>query len=245
MDSEILRKMERVQDEQWWFKARRKILVDRIVREAPPRAKILDIGSGTGANLVHMQNSLPDAHIIGLDSNKICRDACEKKGFKIISGTADHLEFSDDAFDLVTMLDVMEHLEYPEDSLKEIRRVIRPGGKIILTVPALQMLWGAHDEISHHYRRYERSEVIRLLEENGFRVNYISYYNFFLFPLAFAVRMMEKVIRKYRDEQEIPPFVINEIFYRIFLSENFVIKRNWTFPIGLSIICIAEPTSNI
>ena len=147
--------MYRVEETHWWFVGRRKILssfVERLVKNLPEQPHILDVGCGTGANL-EMLSQFGRAE--GVDVSSEALEFCQARGLKNVRrGEAEHLPYDDNSFDLVTGLDVVEHLDHDLAGLKEMRRVLRPNGRVLLFVPAFMFLWGVQDEISNHSRRY-------------------------------------------------------------------------------------------
>src|SRR6185295_18341145 len=162
--------MFRVEQSHWWYTGRRKILtafVEEICRQVKDRRpRILDVGCGTGANLL-MLSEYGEAE--GVDVSEDALAFCRARGLdKVKLGAAEELPFADGTFDLVTGLDVVEHLDDDLAGLKEMRRVLRPGGRILLFVPAFMFLWGVQDDVSHHRRRYTRSGVEQVIRAAGF-----------------------------------------------------------------------------
>src|SRR2546421_10002376 len=144
-----------VEGKHWWFAGRRRIIegfVEKVCRGIETqRPRILDVGCGTGANL-QMLSEFGDAE--GVDVSSEALDFCRARGLaRVKQGAAESLPFEDASFDLVTGLDVVEHLDDDLAGLKEMRRVLRPRGRALLFVPALIIFWGAQGEINHHRRR--------------------------------------------------------------------------------------------
>src|SRR5438270_1622169 len=165
--------MYEVEEKHWWFYGRRKIIesfVEKICRgiaKHPPR--ILDVGCGTGANL-QMLSQFGVAE--GVDVSAEALEFCRARGLsKVKKGAAETLPFEDASFDLVTGLDVVEHLDDDIAGLAEMRRVLRPDGRALLFVPAFMFLWGVQDDISHHRRRYTIPELKKRLRESGLTVD--------------------------------------------------------------------------
>jgi SAM-dependent methyltransferase len=153
------------------------------------------------------------------------------------------LPFEDNTFDLVTALDVVEHIEDDRGALRELYRVIRPGGMLMISVPAYKFLWGAQDEISHHKRRYTTPEIRERMIEAGFKVRRLSYFNTFLFPAIAGIR----VLRPYKpgsadlksDFTMTKPGPANTLLGTVFALEAPVVERT-NLPFGVSILCLAN-----
>src|SRR5260370_34913669 len=176
--------MREVEDQHWWYVGRRRIIaswVESVCREiGKQRARILDVGCGTGANLQMLAEfGVAD----GVDVSAEALEFCRARGLgSVRQGAAESLPYEDAQFDLVTGLDVVEHLDDDVAGLREMFRVLRPGGRALLFVPAFMFLWGGQDDISHHRRRYTRAELQERLTAAGLAVSRASYANntFFL-----------------------------------------------------------------
>ncbi|HLE62866.1 MAG TPA: class I SAM-dependent methyltransferase, partial [Pyrinomonadaceae bacterium] len=154
--------MYRVEETHWWFVGRRRIIssfLAQINANSERPQKILDVGCGTGANL-EMLSQFGEAE--GIDVSREALAFCLQRGLRNVrEGEAERLPFPDNSFDLVTGLDVVEHLDNDLAGLKEMHRVLRPQGRILLFVPAFMFLWGVQDDISNHRRRYTLPELKR------------------------------------------------------------------------------------
>lgn len=231
----------------WWFEARRRIVLDLIASHktgSRDHRSILDAGCGTGITLGYVGRF---GRTFGVDNEMVALKFCRSRNAKRLTcAPIENLPYADDSFDIVTCLDVIEHIEDDHIAISEIARVTRPGGILILTVPAFQIFWSDHDVINHHKRRYRRTQIRRLLARD-FEIDLLSHYNTLLFPLAVLVRMLKRVemmiwpaaMRKVKAENTYLPRSINGLFSWIFGSEVFWLKRG-SLPIGLSIICVAH-----
>src|SRR3984893_2230285 len=184
-----------VEGTHWWFAGRRRIIagfLERICTELEKeQPHILDVGCGTGANL-ELLARFGDAE--GVDVSPGALDFCRQRGLKSVrQGEAESLPFPDASFDLVTGLDVVEHLDDDVAGLKEMWRVLRPGGRALLFVPAFRFLWGVQDDISHHRRRYTRSELKRTAEQAGLTIDRATYANITFFAPILLGRMLMRV----------------------------------------------------
>src|SRR6267378_6823015 len=180
--------MRRVEETHWWFAGRRRIIksfLERLCRDVKVESagnsrnyaplSILDVGCGTGANL-EMLSEFGEAE--GVDISGEALTFCRERGLENVKqGEAEALPFEDSSFDLVTGLDVVEHLDDDLAGLKEMRRVLRPGGRALVFVPAFMFLWGVQDDISHHRRRYSMKELKRVVREAGFEIERATYVN--------------------------------------------------------------------
>lgn len=224
----------------WWFKSARKIQLDFVERyfKKDKNLQILDIGCGTGATLAELSKL---GRTIGIDTAKEAISYCKKRGLKNVRlGNALNLPFKSRRFDLVTMFDVLEHINDDYRVLREIKRVLKPKGIAIFTVPAFMFLWDDHDLLNQHFRRYTKGELLKKLNELSFKVIFISYINFLLFPVVVIVKLINKIFNKRgllnaHNTQE--PF--NTILYQIFSLEYFLLRRI-KFPFGVSLIYVAQ-----
>jgi SAM-dependent methyltransferase len=234
--------MYEVEGKHWWFAGRRRIIaefVGRVCREMnEPRPRILDVGCGTGANL-QMLSQFGAAE--GVDVSAEALDFCRARGLvDVKQGAAEHIPFADASFDLVTGLDVVEHLDDDIGGLREMQRVLRPGGRVVLFVPAFQFLWGVQDDISHHRRRYTLPELKQKLSESGLTVERASYANItFFVPILIGRVLMRLTGLRPASENNLTIGALNGLLGRILGAESWWLRR-LRFPFGVSIICVAR-----
>jgi SAM-dependent methyltransferase len=192
MNADEYAKMRQAEDHYWWFVSRRRLALALLERfTAGPR--VLDVGSGTGALLSELQRTRT---AVGLDYSPLAVAFCRERGLdRLVVGDASRLPFRPDAFDAVVSLDTLEHVEDHEGAVAGIARTLRPGGVLVLNVPAFRWLWGPHDVALMHHRRYTKSEVRALLERHGLRVERLSYSVFLLFPIVVLIRAVDKFKR--------------------------------------------------
>jgi SAM-dependent methyltransferase len=234
--------MYEVEGKHWWFAGRRRIIegfVEEVCREVvrlPPR--ILDVGCGTGANL-QMLARFGAAE--GVDVSIEALDFCRARGLTDVKqGAAESLPFADASFDLVTGLDVVEHLDDDIAGLKEMRRVLRPEGRAVLFVPAFMFLWGVQDDISNHRRRYTLPKLKQRLREAGLTVERASYANItFFVPILIGRVMMRLTGLRPASENNITIGALNGLLGRILGAESWWLRR-MRFPFGVSIVCVAK-----
>jgi SAM-dependent methyltransferase len=236
--------MYEVEGKHWWFVGRRKIIsgfVAQICREiGKPHPRILDVGCGTGAN-IQLLSEFGVAE--GVDVSSEALDFCRARGLsRVRQGAAEALPYEDASFDLVTGLDVVEHLDDDVAGLKEMRRVLRPRGRALLFVPAFMFLWGVQDDISHHRRRYTLSDLERRVAEAGLTLERATYANItFFLPILIGRMIMRLTGLKPASENNITIGALNGLLGWILGAESWWLRR-MNFPFGVSIVCVAERT---
>ena len=177
------------------------------------RPRILDVGCGTGANLL-MLSKYGDAE--GVDVSEDALAFCRERGLENVKlGAAEELPYDDGTFDLVTALDVVEHLDDDLAGLREMRRVLRPGGRVLLFVPTFMFLWGLQDDVSNHRRRYRLPELRRVLEQAGFEIERTTYANItFFLPILVMRKLMRVTGIKAESENNINVSALNGVLAR-------------------------------
>jgi SAM-dependent methyltransferase len=234
--------MYEVEGTHWWFAGRRRIIaafVAEICRAMKDeRARILDVGCGTGANL-ELLAQYGDAE--GVDISADALAFCRARGLeKVRLGAAETLPYEDASFDLVTALDVVEHLDDDVAGLREMRRVLRPGGRALLFVPAFMFLWGVQDDVSHHRRRYTLKNLGRAVREAGFEVERATYANISFFaPILAGRALMRATGLRPASENNINVSALNGLLGRILGAESTLL-RHINFPFGVSALCVAR-----
>ena len=234
--------MFRVEQSHWWYTGRRKILESFLedichgITDRRPR--ILDVGCGTGANLL-MLSKYGDAE--GVDVSEDALAFCRERGLENVKlGAAEKLPYEDGTFDLVTALDVVEHLDDDLGGLREMRRVLRPGGRVLLFVPTFMFLWGLQDDVSNHRRRYRLPELRRVLEQAGFEIERTTYANItFFLPILLARKLMRATGIKAESENNINVPALNGLLGGMLGAESVVLKY-MNIPFGVSGLCVAR-----
>ena len=231
--------------EHWWFRARR-VIFERVLDEhveLDPEARILDLGPGSGVNMPVLS---PRGRVTVVDVSGYSLDACRAAGAElVVQADATAPPFADQSFDATTALDVLEHLGDDRAALRELRRVLKPGGVLMASVPAFPLLWGRQDVLSHHKRRYRRGELQRRLQEAGFEVVRESYFNTWLFAPILLVRLLmrpflSKSVEGGSDLSVRLPFGLDGLLFRLFASEAGLVSRR-RLPIGVSLLVLARP----
>lgn len=241
MDRIIYDRMAAHDSTHWWYTARRDILADFLAREGnvPKDARILEIGCGTGHNLPMLAAfGTMDAIEIDPAAREI---ASERLGKPVSASPLPALPgIERGAYDLIAVLDVIEHIEDDVAALKAMASCLKPGGKILITVPAHEWMWSAHDSVNHHHRRYSKASLRKAIAAAGLRASKLGYFNSLLFPLAAAARVAGRITGRDDSDDSPPPPLINSLFERIFRFERHLVGRVPLLP-GVSIISLASP----
>jgi ubiquinone/menaquinone biosynthesis C-methylase UbiE len=249
-----------VEDVHWWFAGRRAIVFEELQRilerrtgngHAAARAghdvqlnhhdadsRILDLGCGTGRNLVELERV---GEPIGLDLESRALDYCRQRGRRmLVQSSAERLPFRSESFDIVTALDLLEHIDDDLAGAREVWRVLRPGGHFLLFVPAYRWLWGPQDDISHHRRRYSAPQLRSVIQRAGFRVRRLTHANLFLLPFILAGRRLLRMTgAQVSSENNLHPAWTNGALRSIFMAERHLLRRA-DLPLGVSLMCVAS-----
>ena len=240
MERLAYREMAELDQKHWWYRARREVLADLIRREVEPpaNARILEIGCGTGHNLA-MLRQFGDIEAIELDDESRAL-AQERLGRVIMSARLPELEgIADGQYDLIAALDVIEHIDDDAAAVAAISAKLKRGGRFLMTVPAHQWMWSAHDVVNHHKRRYSKSQLKRLIEGSPLKLQKIGYFNSLLFPLAVADRLASKARGKDDAEVKLPSGAVNSALEAVFRAERHLVGR-LPLPPGLSLFAVAS-----
>jgi SAM-dependent methyltransferase len=244
VDPSLYETFARVARTHWWFEGRRAVLRAVMRRHLGERTdlKLLDVGAGTFTNLPMLEEF---GTVVGLEpSAQAIAIAREQFGASRVNAVQGELPagIPTGPFDVITAIDVLEHVEQPVESLRAMREVLAPGGWLFVTVPAWQFLWSAHDDFNHHFRRYTPRGLREHLEQGGFAVQWWSGYNALLFPAVAAVRLGQRALgyepRAGSDLDEVKE-PLNSALRVLFSSERFVIPRV-TLPFGVSLCAVSR-----
>lgn len=234
-----------IESNHWWFAGRRALFSNIIKKlNLPPDADILDVGTSTGANL-QLLRDLGFTRITGLDQSPVAIQFCAGRGFgEVRLGDACALPFPDASFDLVLATDIIEHVDDDLRALGELRRVLKPGKPLLLTVPTFQALWGLQDEVSHHKRRYRLGQLLSKLREANLSAQQHFYFNYLLFlPILVSRRLMRVLKLRVDSENQINTEWLNRALMLLFRLD--VTSAPWLRPpFGVSALVVATRTGS-
>jgi SAM-dependent methyltransferase len=240
MERAVFDRMAELDQHHWWFLARRRILkrlIERVVK--PPRkARILEVGCGTGHNLSMLKEfgqldaSELDRCARALANKRLPRKVKEAK-------LPDLSMFKRNEYDLIALLDVLEHVPDDLGSLRAIHRRLKPGGALLLTVPANPWMWSAHDTAHHHFRRYTKKQLKELFLRSGLEIELLSYFNTLLYPLVAVARIAGKLLRRESSDDKLPAAPVNAVLNKVFGFEAAILGRV-PMPFGVSLVAVVR-----
>lgn len=239
MDEVLYKEHYEVQGKHWWFSAKKKIVISLIEKFTLKRLgnKLLDVGVGSGLMLNALESF---GEVSGMDysDDAILFSKMHFNGV-IKKGELPHsVPFENNSFNILVALDVVEHVENDLEALKVLRRLLVKDGCGILTVPAFMCLWSDHDDVNHHKRRYSLPEFKEKILAAGFKIEKISYYNTFLFPIIYLIRNFHRLLNiKSGANTKLPKPLINFVLFKIFLFENILLKYI-NLPFGVSLLAV-------
>ncbi len=240
MQREYELRTHRAEDRHWWYQGRRRVLERAIARLGLAKeARILDAGCGSGRNMVDLARY---GAVTGVElSPTSVRLARERCAGEVIEGSVMEMPFDDGSFDLVVILDVMEHLSDDVGAFVELRRIVAPGGALLVTVPAYQWLWSGHDEINCHHRRYSRRALVAAANSAGWRWQHTTHFNALVLPIAILLRALDRInpkATKSRLDLWVPPRPVNWLLRQPLNWEAAVIGHGGSIPVGLSLLAV-------
>ena len=240
MDSDYELQTHRAEDRHWWYRGRRTVIEGLVAGLGlPPQARILDAGCGSGRNMIELARH---GSVTGVELSATSVElARARDSGEVIEGSVLELPFENDSFELAVSLDVIEHLQDDLGALRELHRVVAPGGGLLVTVPAYPWLWSGHDEVNHHHRRYTRRSLQSVAERAGWRQVRTTYFNSLLLPVAILLRVIERFNTKTTESSLdlwVPPAPLNWTLERPLALEAAVIGRGGRIPAGLSLLAL-------
>lgn len=244
MNREEYARMYEAEERQWWYAGMRALSFALLERHWPPasadgeRPRILDAGCGTGNNLRHFAAW---GRPVGVDLSDEALRFCRQRGVAATGGSLMALPFADATFDCVTSFDVIYHRWVTDDAaaVREMARVLKPSGLMLVRVPALQALWGAHDEAVHSRHRYTARELRSLLEGQALKVLRLTYGNSLLFPLVAARRTLDRLTGRHGSDVGFLPAPLEWAFRNVLRGETALVRRV-SLPLGTSLFALAR-----
>ena len=248
MDAAYADEYERFEREHWWFAVRRRIItaaidaaLDAVERDAGvvgPRW--LDVGCGPGV-LLEAYARVPPDRKVGTDPHPPAVERGRSRGLDLRE-TATEWDFAGlGTFDLVTLCDVIEHVERDAQAVAEVARRVRPGGRVLVTVPAMRSLWGPHDVVNHHFRRYRRGELRRLFAGPGWEVERCTFFSSVLLPAIWPARQLRR-LRPGMMGHDLKFGRADPVLRAAFALEVPYLRRGGGFPAGSSLLLVARRT---
>jgi SAM-dependent methyltransferase len=240
MDETLMKATLEVDEHHWWYRGRRRVIraeLDRL--PLPAGARVLDAGCGSGRTL---QELVDYGEVSGVELNTDAAALARGRALgEVQVGRLEELPWEDESFDLITCLDVIEHVPDDAAALTELRRVCRPGGWLLVTVPAYQALWSQHDEANHHYRRYSRAALRSAARAGGWQLERMNSFNSLLLAPAAAVRLAQRRLgthNGYTNDLDLGPAWLNDVLERPLALEASWLGRGRTLPVGLSLLAV-------
>tara|TARA_B100001123_G_C15332728_1_gene1031787 strand:- start:257 stop:991 length:735 start_codon:yes stop_codon:yes gene_type:complete len=243
MRREVYNEMYENENTHWWWVSQRSILrkiLNRYISNT--KINILEVGCGTGGNLSMLKDY---GNLSAMEPDENARKLANSRNICLVKeGTLPNNIPFDETFDLVCMLGVLEHIDDDFGTLKSVKSKLKEKGVLMLTVPAYKFLWGYHDHVCHHKRRYTKKDLTALLSKSGLNIEYVTYYNTFLFPIIAPIKILKKIFGMENDKEgSVPWFPINNLLTKVFSSEKLVLPT-LSLPFGVHILVIATNLKN-
>ncbi|MHA1279976.1 MAG: class I SAM-dependent methyltransferase [Candidatus Helarchaeota archaeon] len=235
-----------IEKNHYWYVCRRKMIhaiLEQILPMNEPKPRILDLGCGSGSMF---NTARKHGEYLGIEYDAKAAANCKQKGAQVIIGDGMNIPLKDESFDLIMLLDCLEHVEEDRQILNECYRVLIHEGLILISVPAFRILWTTFDEHSYHIRRYNCSDLIKLLENNDIKTIKVTHLFFYQFPVLLMIALLERFGFKKKDRQsgwrerlKPPPLILNKLL--ILLGQIEVFLTRWvSIPLGSSLIVLCE-----
>lgn len=240
MENHSYQAMAEVETRHWWFCGRRKIIRQYLQRlKLPHRAQILEVGAGTGGNIQLLQAF---GDVTAIESSNTARELSQHniQPGSLPTGLPDNLG----QFDLIVLLDVLEHIAEDTASLQRLSQHLKPNGKLLITVPALPLLWSQHDVIAHHHRRYTKQSLTQATHNTPLTIQYSRYFNSLLLPLIAPIRILQRWLNYQPTHVALhcPPRPINRLLTSLLACERYL--PYWLTPVGVSLLAVATRTDS-
>lgn len=248
MDKKYIKEYNNLETTNWWFITRKKI-ISQLLQKFIPRGKagqlkILNVGIASGESSRWLSEF---GDVVSVENDPDFLEYLHSQNFDVTAASITALPFQNNTFDLVCAFDVIEHVEQDKLAIQELWRVCKFGGSLCLTVPAFQELWGSHDIVNNHKRRYTKRRLHELLDENENEIVYSAYFNFILFIPIFIFRKMTSIFKPAKKNHSDFAYFSQDGFTNKLLKKVFGIEpylMRWIkFPFGVSIFLLAQKKS--
>jgi SAM-dependent methyltransferase len=241
VDTALERRTFEVEEHHWWYRGRRRVL-DAVLDglALPAQARILDAGCGSGRNMVELARR---GDVCGVELAPASVDAARARrvGEVMVGSLEQRLPFDGDAFDMAVALDVLEHLRDDAPALCELARIVAPGGHLVVTVPQYDWLWGEHDVLSHHWRRYTRALLVARAADAGWIPERLTAFNSVALPAVAAARLAQRLRHRAEPASDLgrtSPGVVNAALERVLSAEAAWIRSGRDLPAGVSLLAV-------
>lgn len=242
MENDYGQAYKRLYREHWWWRSREEFLI-RVIQGLclPANPNILDLGCGDGLFFDRLAEFGGTIEGLESDPSLVSRETAER--YRIHIGPLDRTFGPIKRYTLILMLDVLEHLQNPEESLKQAVELLEPGGRLVLTVPAFRCLWTNHDNMNHHYTRYTKRSLATVAKIANLRIDRCQYFFHWLVPLKLVVRLKERLIQSQPKPPNIPSPIVNRTLLALSLLEQRLFG-NFSLPIGTSLLAVGKRSSS-
>jgi ubiquinone/menaquinone biosynthesis C-methylase UbiE len=248
MNQDLLGQFDSIEKVHWWWAGRRRLVKLLLSKFKPYPKNILDVGCGTGETLSFLRDIFPKSSLYGVDcSPKAVAFSKARLHKKIFKASALKLPFSSNSFDAILFLDVLEHISEHEKALREAKRVLKPHGIVIITSPAIKLIWSEHDSKQGHKRRYSKADVFDLANTSGMKIKYLNYFNFVFSPPIMAIRLLSRfkmfrflVRYNYGLNYDVARLSIANTLLTKLISTEVKLANKISYPFGISIISVFE-----
>lgn len=240
MEKREYNKLHMLEKKNWYFVSRRHFFLEILERFFAYRKdiKILDLGCGSG----QMFKSLSKyGKVVGVEPSQYALKFAPKDTLRVC-GDGEKVPLTSSSFDLIAAFGVLEHIKDDEQTLREMFRLSKKKGVVMIEVPAYQFLWSAHDMALHHYRRYTKKSLVKKVEKAGFRINKAGYIFTTIFPAVVFLRAVKKIVggrEAKTDGMEKVPLPIQKFLILVNRLESKLAKR-FDMPFGVSVFALAE-----